>query len=148
MSVGRLLEARVYRSLRLRGQLLVLVAALLGAVMGVAFGLTGERGDTAAVAAPGRASRVAPATTPASSRPPASRAAGSGGQADSSDPAGHQRAESVDRPGKGHDKPHRHERDRDKPGRSREGQARQGQGQGQVTGGRQRRHAPRRSLAG
>jgi hypothetical protein len=116
MSVSRLLEARVYRSLRLRGQLLVLVAALLGAVMGVAFGLTGERGDTAAVAAPGRASRVAPATTPASSRPPASRAAGSGGQADSSDPAGHQRAESVDRPGKGHDKPHRHERDRDKPG--------------------------------
>lgn len=105
----------MYRSLRLRGQLLVLVAALLGAVMGVAFGLTGERGDTAAVAAPGRASRVAPATTPASSRPPASRAAGSGGQADSSDPAGHQRAESVDRPGKGHDKPYRHERDRDKP---------------------------------
>ena len=106
----------MYRSLRPRGQLLVLVAALLGAVMGVAFGLTGERGDTAAVAAPGRASRVAPATTPASSRPPASRAAGSGGQADSSDPAGHQRAESVDRPGEGHDKPHRHERDRDKPG--------------------------------
>jgi hypothetical protein len=34
MSVGRLLEARVYRSLRLRGQLLVLGAALLGAVMG------------------------------------------------------------------------------------------------------------------
>jgi hypothetical protein len=116
MSVSRLLEARVYRSLRLRGQLLVLVAALLGAVMGVAFGLTGERGDTAAVAAPGRASRVAPATTPASSRPPAYRAAGSGGQADSSDPAGHQRAESVDRPSKGHDKPSRHERDRDKPG--------------------------------
>jgi hypothetical protein len=116
MSVGRLLEARVYRSLRLRGQLLVLVAALLGAVMGVAFGLTGERGDTTAVAAPGRASRVAPATSSASSRPPASRAAGSGGQAESSDPAGHQRAESVDRPGKGHDKPYRHERDRDKPG--------------------------------
>jgi hypothetical protein len=115
MSVGRLLEARVYRSLRLRGQLLVLGAALLGAVMGVAFGLTGERGDTAAVAAPGRASRVAPATTPASSRPPASRAAGSGGQADSGDPPGHQRADSVDRPGKGDDKPHRHEPDRDKP---------------------------------
>ena len=106
----------MYRSLRPRGQLLVLVAALLGAVMGVAFGLTGERGDTTAVAAPGRASGVAPATSPASSRPPASRAAGSGGQAESSDPAGHQRAESVDRPGKGHDKPHRHERDRDKPG--------------------------------
>jgi hypothetical protein len=112
MSVGRLLEVRVYRSLRPRGQLLVLVAALLGAVMGVAFGLTGERGDTAAVAAPGRVGRVAPA----SSRPPASRAAGSGGQAGSSDPAVHQRAESVDRPGEGHDKPHRHERDRDKPG--------------------------------
>jgi hypothetical protein len=115
--VSSTLEACVDRSFRLRGRLLVVAAALLGAVIGVAFGLMGERGDSGvAVAAPRSASRVAPATTPASSQPPASRAAGSAGQVDSNDPPSNRRAESVDRPGKGQNKPGKHERDRDKPG--------------------------------
>jgi hypothetical protein len=111
----------VHRTFRLRGQLLVLAAALLGAVIGVALGLVGEGGGTtAAVAAPARGSRVAPATAPPSSRPPAPRAAGSGQQADSGDSPDEQRAEPVARPGKGHDKPPKDERDRDKPGKDKD----------------------------
>jgi hypothetical protein len=117
----------VDRSFRLRGQLLVVAAALLGAVIGVALGLAGERGDGGvAVAAPRRASKVAPATAPASRQPPASRAAGSAGQADGNDPPSNRRAESVDRPGKGHDMPSKHERDRDKPGGHGKGKAGKG----------------------
>lgn len=104
----------MHRTPRLRGQMLVLAAALLGAVIGVTLGLVGEGGGTSpAVAAPGRASRVALATTPSSSQPSASRAAGSGGQADSSDSRDHQGAESAGRSGK--DKPGKQEGDRDKP---------------------------------
>jgi hypothetical protein len=108
----------VHRSLRRRSQLLVVVAALLGAVIGVALGMVGDGGGTSpAAAAPGPARGAAPATTPPSSHPPAPRAGSSGEEADAGDFPGHRRAESADRPGKGNGKatPGRHDRD-DKSG--------------------------------
>ena len=67
------------RSLRRRGQFLVVVGALLGALIGTALGLIVEDAETsAAVAAPGPGRGVALAASPPTSHPPASRAAGCG----------------------------------------------------------------------
>jgi hypothetical protein len=69
----------VDRSLRRRGQHLVVAGALLRALIGAALGLIVEDGQTStAVAAPGRARGAVLALSPPSSHPPASRAVGSG----------------------------------------------------------------------
>ena len=84
------------RSLRRRGQHLVVVGALLGALIGTTLGLIAE--DTqpsTAVAAPARGAALA--ASPPSSHSPPSRAAGSG---DGNDSPGNQRAESPGRPDK------------------------------------------------
>jgi hypothetical protein len=86
----------VDRSPRRRGQLLLVVAALLGALIGTALGLIVEDAQTStAVAAPGPGREAALAASPPSSHPSASRAAGSG---DGNDSPGNQRAESPGRP--------------------------------------------------
>jgi hypothetical protein len=95
----------VDRSLRRRGELLVVVGALLGAFSGVALGLVMD--DTQshrAVATPGRTRGAALAVSPRSSQPAASRAASSEDRADGSDSAGRQRDESADRADKRHGK--------------------------------------------
>ena len=87
------------RSLRRRGELLVVVGALLGAFIGVALGLVVDDAQhSMAVAAPGRARGAVQAANPPSSQPSASQAVGPGNQAD----AGRQQAASADRPDKRH----------------------------------------------
>jgi hypothetical protein len=107
----------VDRSLRRRGQVLVVVGAMLGALIGAALGLVAEDAQTrTAVAAPGRARGAVLAVSP-SSRPPASRAAGSGNRTDGNDSSGEQRAESPDRSDKRHGKTYKDRKDgRDEPG--------------------------------
>lgn len=80
------------RSLGRRGQLLVVVGALVGALIGTTLGLIVEDAQTStAVAASGPERGAALAASPStSSHPPASRAAGSG---DGNDSSGNQRAE-------------------------------------------------------
>ena len=106
------------QSFRRRGQFLVVVGALLGAVIGAALGLVVEEAQTStAVAAPGRARGAVLAVSPPSSHPPASRAAGSGNRTDGNEPSGEQRAESLDRPDKRDGKTHKNgDGGRDKPG--------------------------------
>ena len=88
----------VDRSLRRRGQHLVVVGALLGTLIGTALGLIAEDAQTStAVAASGPARGAALAARPPSSHPPASRAAGSW---DGNDSSGNQRAEPPGRPDK------------------------------------------------
>jgi hypothetical protein len=84
----------VDRSLRRRGQHLVVVGALLGALIGTALGLIAEDAQTSTAVA---ASGPALAASPPSSNPPASRAAGSW---DGNDSSGNQRAEPPGRPDK------------------------------------------------
>ena len=100
------------------GQVLVVVGALLGALIGAALGLIVEDAQTStAVAAPGRARGAVLAVSPPSSRPLASRAAGSGNRTDGNGSSGEQRAESPDRPDKHDGKAHKdREGGRDKPG--------------------------------
>jgi hypothetical protein len=107
----------VDRSLRRRGQVLVVVGAMLGALIGAALGLVAEDAQTrTAVAAPGRARGAVLAVSP-SSHPPASRAAGSGNRTDGNDSSGEQRAESPDRPDKRDGKAYKDRKDgRDEPG--------------------------------
>jgi hypothetical protein len=84
----------VHRSLHRRGQLLVLGAALLGAVLGGAMGLVVEDAGTGtAGAAPGPRRGTALATSPPASQP-------AGSQADGSDASGIQPAEWAHRPDK------------------------------------------------
>ena len=86
------------RSLRRLGQLLVVMGALLGAVLGVSLALLVEHAETSrAVGAPGRERAAVLAVSPPSSQPPASRAASSQDAADGSDSSGTQRAEAADR---------------------------------------------------
>jgi hypothetical protein len=104
----------VDRSFRHRGQVLVVVSALLGAVIGAALGLIveGAQTSTAVAAGPGRGAALA--ASPPSSHPPASRTAGSG---DGNDSSGNQRAESPDRPDKRHGNAHKSRAGgRDEPG--------------------------------
>ena len=86
------------RSLRRLGQLLVVMAALLGAVLGVSLALILENAETSrAVRAPGRERAAVLAASPPSSQPPASRAASSQDSADGSDSSGTHHAQSADR---------------------------------------------------
>jgi hypothetical protein len=88
----------VDRSLRRLGQLLVVMGALLGAVLGVSLALIVENAETSrAVGAPGDERAAVLAASPPSSRPPASRAASSQDAADGSDSSGTQRAEAAHR---------------------------------------------------
>jgi hypothetical protein len=93
----------VDRSLRRRGQFLVLGCALAGALIGVALGLLVEDGQApAAVAAPGRqgGGAVAAVTTPASSPPGAAQATSAGPAAAGDEPPGERRSRSADHAGK------------------------------------------------
>ena len=112
----------VDRSLRDLGQILVVMGALLGVVLGVGLALIVENADTSpAVTAPGH-ERAAVLASPPSSRPPASREASSEGSAAGSGAAARQRDEAADqadhrdgktdkknerpdKPGKGNHKP-------------------------------------------
>ena len=86
------------RSLRRLGQLLVVMGALLGAVLGVSLALIVEHAETSrAVAALGRERAAVLAASPPSSETPASRAASSQDRADGSDSSGNQRAQSTGR---------------------------------------------------
>jgi hypothetical protein len=88
----------VDRSLRRRGQLLVVAGALVGALIGTTLGLIAEDAQTStAVAAAGPGRGAALAASPPTSHPPASRAAGAG---DGNDSPGNQRAEPPGRPDK------------------------------------------------
>ena len=90
------------RSLRRRGQFLVVVGVLLGALSGVVLGLAVDDPRTpTAVAAPGRAGGAAPAAHPPSSQLTVSPAAGSGQSAGGDASTGRQSTEPADRPGNG-----------------------------------------------
>jgi hypothetical protein len=92
----------VDRSLRQLGQLLVVMGALLGAVLGVALALVVENIDSprpVAVAGSERAAVLG--AHPPNSQPPASGAARSRGQTDGSGSSGSQRVESADRANQG-----------------------------------------------
>ena len=110
------------RSLRRLGQLLVIMAVLLGAITGVALALIVEHAETSgAVAAPGRERAAVLAAPSPSSQPPASRAASSEDPADGSDPSGNQRAGSADRADHRAGKDDKNgESRRDKPGRGKD----------------------------
>jgi hypothetical protein len=119
----------VDRSLRRRGQFLVVVGALLGALIGVGLGLAVEdAGTSRAVAAPGHGAALA--ATPPDNQPPASRTAGSGSRTAGNDSSGSQHAESADRPDKRHGKAQKDGDGRqDKPGIDQHGKDNQGKGQ-------------------
>jgi hypothetical protein len=107
----------VQRSLHRRGQLLVLVAALLGAVIGGAMGLVVEDARTStADAAPGPRRGTTLATRPPASQPAGSQAGRAGSQADGSDASGIQPAKWTHRPDKRNGKADKRIKDhRDKP---------------------------------
>jgi hypothetical protein len=104
----------VHRSLRRRGQFLVVVGALLGALIGTAFGLIAEDAQpSTAVAASGPGRGAVLAASPPDSHPLASRAAGSG---DGNDSPGNQRTEPPGRPDKRDGNAHKDRADgQDKP---------------------------------
>jgi hypothetical protein len=107
----------VDRLFRRRGQVLVVVGALLGALIGTALGLIAEDAQTStAVVASGPRRGAALAASSPSSHPPPSRAAGSG---DGNDSPGNRRAESPGRPDK-RDGKAKNDRagGKDKPGKS------------------------------
>lgn len=86
------------RSLRRLGQLLVVMGALLGAVLGVALALIVENVESSGtVAMAGRERAAVLAAHPSSSQPPASRAASAEGQTNNGDSSGRQRAAPADR---------------------------------------------------
>jgi len=117
----------VDRSLRDLGQILVVMGALLGAVLGVGLALIVENADTSGSVMASGPERAAVLASPPSSRPPASREASSEGSAAGSGPAARQRDEAdyhadhrdqkadknrkgrSDKPGKGNVKPGKHE---------------------------------------
>jgi hypothetical protein len=115
----------VDRSLRQLGQLLVVMGALLGAMLGVGLALIVEHAESSrpvAVAGPERAAVLA--AHPPSSQPPASRAASSGGRAEGSAASSSQRVESANRADKHASKAHKHGEDRrDKPSRGNPGKS-------------------------
>lgn len=112
------------RSLRQLGQLLVVMGALLGAVLGVALALTVEHADTSgAVVESGRDRVAVLADSPPSSRPPVSRGGGSEDPTGGNGASGSQRAEATDQADQGDekaDKPGKDkddkDKDKDKPG--------------------------------
>lgn len=85
-------------SLRRLGQLLVVMAALLGCVLGVALALLVENTETSrAVGTPGRERAAVLAASPPSSQPPASRTGSAEDAGDGNDGSGTLRAESSGR---------------------------------------------------
>jgi hypothetical protein len=110
LDVGGLVD----RSLRHLGQILVVMGALLGAVLGVGMALIVDNADTSPAVAPGH-ERAAVLASPPSSRPPASREASSEGSAGGNGAAARQRDEAADQADRKADKSHK---DRlDKPGK-------------------------------
>jgi hypothetical protein len=87
----------VDRSLRRRGQHLVVVGALVGALIGTTLGLIAEDAQTSTAVAAGPGRGAALAASPPTTHPPPSRAAGSG---EGNDSSGNQRAEPPGRPDK------------------------------------------------
>jgi hypothetical protein len=117
--VSSTLEACVDRSLRRRGQFLVAVGGVLGALVGIILGLAVEDPQAStAVAAPGPARAVALAATPPSGQPTAAPPAGSGDQADGDVSTGRQRTRSAYRPDQGQGRAHKDS----KPKRERDNQ--------------------------
>jgi hypothetical protein len=119
------------RWLRRRGQRLLLVGALVGALIGVGLALVIEdAGTSRAVAAPGRGAALA-ASRPGN-QPPASRTAGAGSGTAGNDASGRQPIESPDRPDKGHGKARKEgdgrqdKADNDKPGKDKHRKAKPG----------------------
>ena len=113
---------------RRRGQFLVVVGALLGALSGVVLGLAVDGPQTPmAVAAPGRAGGAVLAAHPPISQTTTSRTAESGKSADDAS-TGKQPTKPADRPNNGHDtagkdgdgrkdKPSKDKPGKDKPGK-------------------------------
>jgi hypothetical protein len=87
----------VDRSLRRLGQLLVVMGALFGAVLGVSLALMVENADPSGAVAPGRERAAVLAASPSSTTPSASRAAGTQDAGRGTDAPGNQRAESAGR---------------------------------------------------
>ena len=85
------------RSLRRLGQLLVVIGALLGAVLGVALALIVENAETSSAVAALERERAAVLAASPPNTPAASRAAGSQDPVDGSDSSGNQRAQSAGR---------------------------------------------------
>jgi hypothetical protein len=112
----------VDQSLRRLGHLLVAMAALLGAVLGVAVALILENTETSsAVGPPGRERAAEVAARPPSSQPSASRAGSSADATDGRGSSGNQRAESADRADQRAGKATKDGESRgDKPGRSKD----------------------------
>lgn len=106
------------RSLRRRGQFLVAVGAVLGALVGIVLGLAVEAPQAnTAVAAPGPARAAALAATPPSGQPTTAQPAGSGDQVGGDGSTGRQRTRSAYRPDHGQGRAHKdskRERERDK----------------------------------
>ncbi len=109
------------RSLRRRGQRLVVVGALLGALIGVGLALAMEdAGTSRAMAAPERGAVLA--ISRPSSQPPVSRTAGAGNRTAGNDTSGSQPVESADRSDKAHGKARKEGEGRqDKPGNDKPG---------------------------
>jgi hypothetical protein len=107
------------RSLRRRGQVLVVVGALVGALIGEVLGLAVEGPkNSAAAAAPGRTGGAALAAHPPSSQPSASQTAGSRNRADGDTSTNRQHTEPADRSSNGHGNAGKDgERRHDKPGK-------------------------------
>jgi hypothetical protein len=116
----------VDRSLRRRGQFLVVVGALLGALIGTALGLIVQDAQTStALAASGPGRGAALAASPPGSHPLPSRAAGSG---DGNDSPGNQRTAPPGRPDKRDSNAHKDRAGgKDKPGK---GKNKPGKGKG------------------
>jgi hypothetical protein len=123
----------VDRSLRQLGQVLVVMGALLGAMLGVGLALIVENAESPRpIAAAGQERGAVLAAHPPSSQPPASTAASSGGQAEGSAASSSQRVESANRADGRAGKAHKHGEDRrDKPSR---GSDKPGKGKGKGEG--------------
>jgi hypothetical protein len=122
--VGSSLGGFVDGSPRRRGQLLVVVGALLGTLVGVTLGLAvDDPGDGTATAAPGPDRGVALAASAPGSQPPTARTVGTGSGTEDAGPAdrpGKARGEDRDKPkpeghGKGRTGKDKHQ---DKPGKA------------------------------
>jgi hypothetical protein len=98
----------VDRSLRRRGQFLVAVGAVLGALVGIVLGLAVEDPQAStAVTAPGSARAAALAAAPPSGKPTAAQPTGSGDQAEGGASTGRQRTRSAYRPDQGQGRAHK-----------------------------------------
>ena len=109
------------RSLRHLGQILVVMGALLGAVLGVGLALVVENADASgAVVGSGRERAAVLAADPLSSRPPVSRGAGSADSAAGDGALGSQAAEAADQAGQSDRETDKKNKRHDKPGKGRD----------------------------